>query len=112
MLFLGSYVDDIIMVVKKGCYKEIHKNFTEYSENLKFTTEKMQDNKLNFLDITLELKDSKWLMWNNSKPQNRNKITAFKHEICPKSQIIGTLTAEIFRAYKTTNSHETLNKAV
>ena len=59
LLFLESYVDDIIMVVKKGCYKEIHKEFTEYSENLKFTTEKMQDNKLNFLDITLELKDSK-----------------------------------------------------
>ena len=112
LLFFGRYVDDIIMVVKKGCYQEIHNKFNEYSENLKFTAEKMQDNKLNFLDITLELKDSKLLMWNYSKLQNRNKITDFKHEICPKSQKIGTLTAEIFRAYNTTNSPETLNKAL
>ena len=65
-----------------------------------------------FLDITLELRESKLLMWNYSKPQNRNKITDFKHEICPKSQKIGTLTAEIFRAYNTTNNSETLNSAL
>ena len=51
-------------------------------------------------------------MRNNSWPQNRNKITDFKHKICPKSQKIGTLTAEIFRANNTTNSSETFNKAL
>ena len=112
LFFFARYVDDIIMVVKKDCYKEIHKQFNTYSKNLKFTVEKMQDNKINFLDITLELRESKLLMWNYSKPQNRNKITDFKHEICPKSQKIGTLTAEIFRANNTTNSFETLNKAL
>ena len=100
------------MVVKKGCYQEIHTEFNNYSKNLKFTAEKMHENKINFLDITLELRDSKLLMWNYSKPQNRNKITDFKNEICPKSQKIGTLTAEIFRANNTTNTSETLNKAL
>ena len=112
LLFFGRYVDDIIMIVKKDCYHEIHKEFNSYSENLKFTVEKMNENKINFLDITLELRDSKLHMWNYSKPQNRNKITDFKHEICPRSQKVGTLVAEIHRVNNTTNSTETLNFAL
>ena len=51
-------------------------------------------------------------MWNYSKLQNRNKITDYKYEICPKSQKIGTLCAEIFRQNNTTSCPETLNVAL
>ena len=92
------------MVVKKDCHHEILNEFNNYSENLKFTVEKMNENKINFLDITFELRDGKLIMWNYSKPQNRNKITDFKNEVCPKSQKLGTLCAEVYRINNTTNN--------
>ena len=57
------------MLVKKDSYQEILNEFNNYSENLKLTVEKMNiENKINFLDITFELRDGKLLMWNYSKP--------------------------------------------
>ena len=105
--FFARYVDDIIMLVKKDCYDEILKEFNNYSKNLKFTVEKMNENKINSLYITFELRDSKLHMWNYCKPQSRNKITDLIHEICPRSQKIGTLMAEIYRVNNTTNTSET-----
>ena len=52
LLFFGRYVDDIIMVIKKDSHQEILNEFNNYSKNLKFTVEKMSENKINFLDIT------------------------------------------------------------
>ena len=62
--------------------------------------------------MTLEIKDSKLILWNYAKPQNRNKITDFKHEISPRSQKVGTLCAEIYRSYSTTSTPESLNHAL
>ena len=44
------------MLVKKDSHQEILNDFNNYSENLKLTVEKMNnENKINFLDITFEL---------------------------------------------------------
>ena len=51
-------------------------------------------------------------MWNYSKPQNRNEITDFKHEVCSKSQKLGTLCAEEYRINNTTNDPETFDSGL
>ena len=116
LLFYARYVDDIIIIVKKDCYKEIHTKFNEYSKNLKFTVKKMIDNRINILDMTLKIRNSKLILLNYAEPQNQNKITDSKHEISPGSQKLGTLLsanfAEIYRSCSTTCTPKSHNHAL
>ena len=102
----------MILIIKKNSYEKLLTQFNDYAEKLKFTVEKMKENRLNFLDVTLEIKDSKLMMWNYSKPQNRSKITDYKFETAPLSQKIGTLCTEIYRMNSTTNNSESLDLAL
>jgi hypothetical protein len=57
--FFYRYVDDCITVVPKDKIKFILEQFNNYHKNLQFTIETEENNKINFLDITLHHNDQK-----------------------------------------------------
>ena len=72
-----------------------------FNPNLEFTSEKMVNDKINFLDTTIFLK--------NGTPELRHHIKEgadislnFREAVMPKSQLIGILCGEIYRARNAT----------
>ena len=108
ILHYGRYVDDCLLLVKKNEFHKIFDEFNNYDDKLNFTFEEMSENKINFLDMTIELKFNKCLIWNYVKPQNLLKTTDFKFDVSPKQQKVGTLVGEIYRINNTSNTPETL----
>ena len=51
VLCYKRYVDDLFLIVKDDHIDEVHKVFNSCNDELKFTIEKEQDNKISFLDI-------------------------------------------------------------
>ena len=69
LLFYGRYVDDCLLIVRKRYKNIILSKMNEFDSFLKFTSEKMQENSIKFLDTTVFI--------NNSELQLKR---FFKHE--------------------------------
>ena len=85
--------------------------FNAYDQKLNFIFEEKNQNKIKFLEMTIELKFYKCIIWNYVKPRNSLKSTDFKYDVSPRQQKIGTLVGEIYRQNNTTNHPDTLANA-
>ena len=106
------YVDDIFCIVKKGHQNDILNKMNEFDPSLKFTLELMEENRLNFLDITVCLFDEDLSLEFYRKSSASNCLTNFKHEVSPKSYKISTLCGEIHRVHNCTSSDQTRRKCL
>ena len=55
--FYRRYVDDIFCVIKKGKTETLLAEMNNFNPNLEFASEKMVNDKINFLDTTIFLKN-------------------------------------------------------
>jgi hypothetical protein len=84
-----------------------------YEESLKFTMEKMVNNKLNFLDTTTYLDQFNVPQLKHfRKPTASDVIYNFEENICPKKYKISTLVGEIHRCNNTTTTENDLDDAL
>ena len=70
----------------------------EFDPNLRFTLENMENNKLNFLDTIIILRDEKLILNQYRKPESSNCLVNFIYGVAPKSYKLSTLIGEIYRA--------------
>ena len=79
--------------------------------SLKFLVEHMSENKLNFLETTISLKNEDLHLEFYRKSSASNCLTNFKKAVSPKSYKISTLCGEIHRVNNCTSSNTKLEKA-
>lgn len=56
--FFFRYVDDVALAASSSCFKHILDTFKTFHPRLQFTMEVGENNKLNFLDVTLSLNNN------------------------------------------------------
>lgn len=104
MKIYRRYVDDCFCVAKRNYIDTIVATFNEFHEKLKFTVENEEDNKLKFLDMTLQRRDGVIVkIWTPKQTNGRyldyNSESPFQHKR-------NTAIALIDRAIKLTNASE------
>ena len=71
VFFFFIYVDDFYPIIKKDSYNVILNALNNFDNNLKFTIELESNNKMNFLDMTIECRyntfRTNWYRTSNSK---------------------------------------------
>jgi len=113
IIFYFRYVDDIIAVCLKNTKEQIRSQMNKFATDLKFTEVVMTNKEITFLDTCLYI-DAK----NNleikqyRKPIASEVLNNFKKSVMPKSQKIGLLMGEIYRANNTTSTTKDLNNAL
>ena len=107
LLFYGRYADDT--AIASNCSKTLDQVFQElnnYHENLKWTSESMQENKLNFLDTTIywDNNTSKFELQHFQKSTKSDCFFNFNRHVVPKDTKIGVLMGKIYRCQSTTTT--------
>ncbi|XP_062713172.1 uncharacterized protein LOC134290144 [Aedes albopictus] len=85
MKIYRRYVDDCFCVAKRNYIDTIVATFNEFHEKLKFTVENEEDNKLKFLDMTLQRRDGVIVkIWTPKQTNERyldyNSESPFQHK--------------------------------
>ena len=106
------YVDDILVILKKG--KKIHllEKLNRFDKNLGFTMENTVDNKLNFLDTTLIINNNNLHLEHFRKPTATDCMTNYKTAVFPKSYKIGAFIGELYRCNHSTTTDEARDRAI
>lgn len=97
--FYYRYVDDILMAAPSCMFDTILKIFNSFHERLQFTMEEGVDNKINFLDTTIIVKDNNIIFDWFHKPTYSGRYLNFesRHPLCQKR---GTVISLIDRAFR------------
>mgnify|MGYP002831391982 CR=1 FL=1 len=108
IIYYKRYVDDCILIVKRGSESQILKDMNEFDECLKFTYEDMTENELPYLDTIIYIDNEGTLQLKHyRKPTASNVVGNFRHSISPLKYKISTLCGEIYRIhYSTTTDHD------
>ena len=115
LLTYRRYVDDILIFTKdEESVLEIFEKFNSVHKNLKFTLEKNNNNTLAFLDVFIYFDEkSQQFEFNFFQKEIKNdKLDNFISSISPKSQKIGTLCGEIYRANNCSSNEKNLARAL
>lgn len=92
------YVDDSFIIVKKVMVQPLLSKLNEYHNDLKFTSETESDNKINFLDISINRGEDGFLTTNlYTKPQKSFRTINYQSQH-PQGQKINILKNEIKRS--------------
>ena len=105
ILHYNRYVDDCILIIKKGTESVIQKEMDSFDHHLKFTFEKMINNELPFLDtcIYLDAQNVPQIKFHR-KPSASDVKMNFKLSVAPKKYKISSLTGEIYQAVNCTST--------
>ena len=106
------YVDDILVVIKKGQKHLLLEKLNKFDKNLGFTTDSMINNKLTFLDTSVILKDGSLFLEHFRKPSATDCLTNFKTGVSPKSYKISSFVGEIYRCHHSTTTVEARERAI
>ena len=107
------YVDDILVIGKKGSFDNILKEMNNFDENLNFVLQPMINNSLIFLDTEIYVDDNGILQFKKyQKPSASDVILNFSKSITPKKYKISTLSGEIFRCNYTNTTDIEREKAL
>ena len=98
------YVDDVLVIVKKGYKDTLLDKLNNFDKNLKFTTESMENGRLNFLDTTIILETGSLHLEQFRKPAASDCVVNFKKSISPKNYKWSNFIGEIHRANNTTST--------
>ena len=113
ILFYRRYVDDIIAVCKINTKNFILREMNKFSIDLEFTEQIMINNEISILDTSLYIDSQNILQIKQyKKPIASDVLNNYKKSIMPKSQKIGSLMGEIYRANNTTSTENDLNNAL
>ena len=106
------YVDDILVVVKRGYKSRLLGKLNSFDPHLKFTTESMLESKINFLDTTVILNNGEINLQMYRKPTFTDKTVNFKSSISPKSYKWSTFIGEILRCNNCTSDEVSRDIAI
>ena len=83
-LFYYRFVDDTILCVQNKFIDLVLNIFNSQDKNLQFTFEVQQNNQINFLDVSLIIKDNKIISNWFQKPTSSNRTINYfsNHPIC------------------------------
>jgi hypothetical protein len=112
ILYVVRYVDDFCAVVKNDSVSEIFNQMNKLDKNIEITMEKMENNKLAFLDTQILKSENLYSITMYQKPGKSNSLLNFQNPSSPKSQKISTLTGEIHRIYNCCSNPENLEESL
>ena len=105
ILHYNRYVDDCILIIKKGSEEHIQKEMNSFDFFLKFTFEKMVNNELPFLDTCIYLDAQKIPQLKFYRKPSASEVKMnFKKSVAPKKYKISSLTGEIYRVVNCTST--------
>ena len=99
------YVDDILVLIKKGQKNQLLQKLDKFDSNLKFTIESMENSKITFLDTSISLLDGKLNLNMFRNPESSDNVVNFKKSISPKGYKWSNLIGEIHRCNNTTSNN-------
>ena len=106
------YVDDVFCIVKKGLKDEILNEMNAFDPFLEFTIENMTENKLNFLDTTVNFENDQLFLTQFRKPEASDCLINFHKGVAPKAYKFSTLIGEVYRANNCNTTEEGLEKSI
>jgi hypothetical protein len=110
--FAFRYVDDLIICSRTDKVDEIFEKANNLHPNIKFTIEKMKNNRLPFLDTEVRFENNKLELFHYQKPSKSNCTAHFTDSIAPRSQKMSLLTGELNRIYNATSCSEALDEGI
>ena len=114
ILSYQRYVDDIFICIKKGHVETLLREMNSFDQNyLQFTTDKMTNNTLNFLDTQLFVDDKGIFQFRKyRKPTASDFLVDYHCSVTPKKYKISTLQGEIHRCNHTNSTNFELEIAL
>ena len=106
------YVDDILVILKKGQKSQLLQKLNNFDKNLSFTTENMIDNKLNFLDTTIIIRNDQLFLEHYRKPTATDCLINFKTGVSPKNYKIGAFMGELYRCHHSSTTTEARDRSI
>ena len=106
------YVDDILVVLKKGHKTNILEKLNNFDKNLGFTIESMENSRLNFLDTTIIMQDNTLNLEHYRKPTATDCMINYKTGVSPKSYKTGAFVGELYRCHHSTTTVEARERAI
>ena len=105
LVFYSRYVDDILVIYKKGMENTVLSDMNRFDHFLNFTIEKMTNNSLPFLDTEVYV-DSENIVQLRfyKKPSASDVKLNFRHSTTPMKYKISTLVGEIYRVTRCTTT--------
>lgn len=97
--FYIRYVDDVALAAPPAMFHMIVNTFNSYHPRLQFTIEERDDNRLNFLDVTI-ISNNGFIYFNwFQKPTFSGRYLHFesRHPLCHKRGIVIGLTDKVLR---------------
>ena len=79
----SRYADDIICICKKNSIDQIFEKLNNFDHRLKFTIEKMQENKIQFLDCNIFIENSKIKFRKTFKKGLDTVFTNYQYDLSP-----------------------------
>ena len=104
------YVDDTFTLVKKGKLQEIIRTLNSFHENIKFTHELEENNKIPFLDVLVRKEQDGGIQTGVYRKETNNNIYIHWNSHAPKQWKVGTLSGMIRRAYDICSNEEEKEK--
>ena len=109
-LFIGRYVDDCLLVVKKSEIKYIFEEANKLHKNIKFTQEVMENNKLSFLDTQFRVHGQSIEMFHFEKESSRDFLPNFRTNVAPKAQKISLLVGHLHRVKNASSCEDAIEE--
>ena len=104
------YVDDTFTLVKKGKLQEILRVLNNFHENIKFTHEFEENNKIPFLDVLIIKEENGGIQTGVYRKETNNSIYIHWNSHAPNQWKVGTLSGMIRRAYEICSNDEEREK--
>ena len=93
--YFKRYVDDTILLCKKGKRQAIFEEMNNFCQNINFTEELMNNNEIKFLDTIIYMDSNKKIHLKQYRKTEREVYSNFKLAIMSKNHKIGALCTEI-----------------
>ena len=106
------YVDDILVILKKNNKIELLQKLNNFDQNLGFTMENSDNNRLNFLDTTVVISNNSLNLEHFRKPTATDCMTNYKTGVSPKNYKIGAFVGELYRCHHSTTTDLARNQAI
>ena len=110
--YFKRYVDDIVILFKKGTKNQIFDKMNNFCKDIKFTEDCMENNEMKFLDTIIYLNNEGKIHLKQHRKSEREVHNNFKLAIMPKNQKIGALCTEIYRANYTNSTKTDTDEAL
>lgn len=102
------YVDDCIVIAKKGSFKHIYDKVNKWDKNIYFSNEQMIDNELTFLSSTIFLANNSFEFRPSRKNGAETILTNFKMATISQKYLISNIFTMLHHSKNSSSNHEIL----